>query len=260
MKKKFFAHLRKWHRRLGISAAVFILLLSFSGIALNHSDQLGLPHSNVDSRFVTTLYGLKDPDSIRAFAIADNFLIAADGQLWLGDHYIMDNVGELKSAVVFSGVIVAIVDQQLLLISKDGEVIEKMDSAAGIPEKISQLAASINPKDSADRIWIKTETEWFESDKELLQWQRTETPETPVLSTPFQLSSEQKQRFSNNFRSRLITWERVVLDFHSGRILGIAGPLFSDLVALLLILLSVSGISMWVRNSRKPKIIRKTKK
>ena len=86
MKKKFFAHLRKWHRRLGISAAVFILLLSFSGIALNHSDQLGLPHSNVDSRFVTTLYGLKDPDSIRAFAIADNFLIAADGQLWSLHH------------------------------------------------------------------------------------------------------------------------------------------------------------------------------
>ncbi len=251
MKKKIFAHLRRWHRRLGISAAVFILLLSVSGIMLNHSDELKLPQSHVDSDFISSLYGLKDPDSIQAFEIDGSLLIATDEQLWLSDKHIMDDVGNLKSAVILNGVIVAIVDEELLLLSAAGEIIEKMDASAGVPEKINQLAVSINGINSTDNIWIKSATQWFVSDEQLLQWQLVETHSIPDWVTPAKLSTEQQQHISRNFRSRLITWERVILDFHSGRVFGIAGPLFSDLVALLLILLSVSGIAMWLRNSRK---------
>jgi len=251
MKKKLFAHLRRWHRRLGISAAVFILLLSVSGIVLNHSDLLDLPQSHVGSEFITSLYGVKDPDSIRAFSINDNFLIGIDEQLWLDDKHIMDDVGQLKSAVFFNGVIVAIVDRQLLLLSDVGEVVEIMGATAGVPANINQLAISINGVNSADKIWIRSPTQRFVSDEQMLQWQLAETALTPDWVTPAKLSTQQHRHFSKNFRSRLISWERVILDFHSGRIFGNVGPLFSDLVALLLILLSVSGIAMWVRNSRK---------
>ena len=38
-----------WHRRLGVIAAFFVLVLSVSGIVLNHSSELGLDRSFVDS-------------------------------------------------------------------------------------------------------------------------------------------------------------------------------------------------------------------
>ena len=258
MKKKLFAHLRKWHRRLGISAAVFILLLSVSGIALNHSDQFEFPQTHVDSDFITSLYGLKDPDTIQAFAINDTFLIGVDEQLWLGDNHIIDDAGYLKSAVFFNGVIVAIVDEQLLLLSASGEIIEKMNSFAGVPENISQLAVSLDGSKTVDLIWMKSPNQLFVSDEQLLQWDLVEADFTLDWAMPVQLSTVQQQHISKNFRSLLITWERVILDFHSGRIFGVMGPLFSDLVALLLILLSISGISMWVRNFRKAKNIKKS--
>jgi hypothetical protein len=253
MKRKLFAHLRKWHRILGISASIFILLLSLSGIVLNHSDQFTLPTTHVKSEFILSFYGLSDPEKIRAFEINHSTLIATDDQLWLGDKLVLDNVGSLVSAVYFNGVIVAIVDEQLLLLSSEGEVIEKMDTTAGIPKNISHLATQLNGKLNADKIWLKTTTAWYVSDEQLLHWQLAETSLIPDWVKPVELSEVQLDQAHKNFRSRVINWERVLLDFHSGRIFGIAGPLFSDLVALLLILLSISGIAMWLRNARKKK-------
>jgi uncharacterized iron-regulated membrane protein len=46
-----------------------------------------------------------------------------------------------------------------------------------------------------------------------------------------------------------LPWERVVLDLHSGRIVGLAGVYFMDLIALLLIFLSVSGITLWAKRT-----------
>jgi uncharacterized iron-regulated membrane protein len=42
----------------------------------------------------------------------------------------------------------------------------------------------------------------------------------------------------------------VMLDAHSGRIFGDLGVLFMDIVAIMLILLSVSGIYIWLRYAR----------
>ena len=54
------------------------------------------------------------------------------------------------------------------------------------------------------------------------------------------------------WRGRGVTVERLLLDLHSGRIFSAAGPLLMDLVAVFLILLSVSGIILSkVRNRRK---------
>ena len=53
------------------------------------------------------------------------------------------------------------------------------------------------------------------------------------------------------YRGRGLTIERVVADIHSGRIVGLAGPYFMDLVAILLIVLGISGLVIWLRPRRK---------
>ena len=44
-------HLREWHRKLGIIAAFFIIFLSISGVALNHTTALSLSHQPITNTF-----------------------------------------------------------------------------------------------------------------------------------------------------------------------------------------------------------------
>ena len=43
----------------------------------------------------------------------------------------------------------------------------------------------------------------------------------------------------------VVSWEQFILDLHSGKLLGLYGVMFSDLLAVLLIFMSISGIMMW---------------
>ena len=47
--------------------------------------------------------------------------------------------------------------------------------------------------------------------------------------------------------------ERVLLDFHSGRIFGPVGIVVYDLLALMVLVLSISGLIIWVRGKRNGK-------
>jgi uncharacterized iron-regulated membrane protein len=43
----------------------------------------------------------------------------------------------------------------------------------------------------------------------------------------------------------------VIADIHSGRIVTITGPYLMDAVAILLIILSITGVVMWLRPRKK---------
>jgi hypothetical protein len=49
------------------------------------------------------------------------------------------------------------------------------------------------------------------------------------------------------YRGKGLPLERVILDIHSGRILGQAGVLLIDFMAILFLLLAMSGVWMWVK-------------
>jgi hypothetical protein len=49
------------------------------------------------------------------------------------------------------------------------------------------------------------------------------------------------------YRGRGLSVERVIADLHSGRVIGIVGPFVMDVVAVLLIVLSLSGLLLWLR-------------
>jgi len=255
---RFTFHLRVWHRRLGISASAFILFLSLSGLLLNHTDDLALPHAHVNQSWLLSLYGIQQPEKFRSFKLAgieQNHLTSVDDQLWFIQNqpssqdwkfkWIQSDLGELKSAVVFNQVIVVAIGHEILLLDLQGGLIDRMSETMGIPPNIAQLYAD------TDKLWAKTEQGIFTTDEQLLQWQRLVSVTEPEWLQSVRLSDEQRAIASLHYRSRLLTWERVLLDVHSGRIWGKFGPLFSDLIALLLIMLSFSGIYMWMRGPKK---------
>jgi len=51
-------------------------------------------------------------------------------------------------------------------------------------------------------------------------------------------------------RNQTISWQRVVLDMHSGRWFGPLGPWIVDLAALVLLFLACSGFWIWYSRRR----------
>ena len=69
----------------------------------------------------------------------------------------------------------------------------------------------------------------------------------PEWIKPEQVSEQIKSAAIQRYQSQHLTLERIFVDAHSGRILGTLGVLLMDLVAIILVLLSISGLYIWLR-------------
>jgi uncharacterized iron-regulated membrane protein len=52
----------RWHRRIGVVATLFIILLSITGILLNHNAQLSLHKVNIESPWLLELYNIDNTE------------------------------------------------------------------------------------------------------------------------------------------------------------------------------------------------------
>ena len=53
--------LLRWHWRIGLFAVIFLVLISITGIALNHAQFLGLNHIYLDAPWIMSLYNMDLP-------------------------------------------------------------------------------------------------------------------------------------------------------------------------------------------------------
>ena len=64
------------------------------------------------------------------------------------------------------------------------------------------------------------------------------------------ISEKQRQIIENKSLSKTITYERIVVDLHSGRLFGSFGVTLVDLVTIGIILLSITGAYSWIRHKK----------
>lgn len=244
-------HLREWHRKLGIIAAFFIIFLSITGVALNHTTTLSLAHKPISNGWLLDHYGISPPNDIRFYQ--QNLLQVTNNLVWLDDKLLLESSADIVSAGVMSArmssdtiVDVFIIASQthLYIYNNQGEMLDQLGVEAGIPEGIEALSID------KDTVIVKTSSGYYQSDSDFLYWQDISTLVEPLWITAESVSLQKEQQAALAYRSQFLTLERIVLDAHSGRLLGLAGVLFMDAVAILLILLSLSGIYIWVRYAR----------
>lgn len=242
--------MRRLHRSFGAAAAVFVLFMVLSGIAINHSNDLGLDRQAVSQSFMLDWYGLGKPENIRNFAVGSEWLSFAGSQLYLNDKSVAtlsDGVGAISNGELF----IAAGSDELLLLDLEGNLIERIPWAPiGVaPIESVGLHADTNVAvKSANRVWL--------ADAELLNWRPAkEAKSTLRWSSPESVPDELKQAITHSYRGEGPSLERLLLDLHSGRIFGSIGVLIYDLLALALGFLSVSGLVLWFRSRRngKPK-------
>jgi uncharacterized iron-regulated membrane protein len=243
---------RHWHARLGVLAATFFLLLAVSGLALNHTDALGLVKREVNASWLMQWYGLKPSVPTRGYLFKNGYLAATEGR-WVMDGYVLQSTGNKAplGAVSWGDVRVIASEDSLYLYLPDGQLVDKV-SGADLPNRpIMRLGvigrgvidASVMPK-----LVLSTAQGNYVSDDGLI-WQAL-TDNQPVWSSeqtlPSKLSASLNMAFSPS-----LPLERIILDMHSGRIFGQYGPLLMDVMAVGLIALSLSGVWIYLRTVRR---------
>lgn len=250
--------LRPWHRGLGIISALFILLMALSGMLINHSNHLSIDTAHVKQNWLLDYYGITPPSQIDIYQTSPLKIASSDNLIWIDNRLAVEADSSIKGMLSLGRMLVAVDSNNLYLLSKEGELLEKQDASTGLPRGIEAIGFD-------EQVWLKTSTGTFMADDDLIEWNQAQ-PFAPIAwTTPLAADSdemninirEEREAITLQARSSHLTWERVLLDIHSGRFFGSLGPWLMDLVALALIIMAVSGIYMW--QQQKPKKQRKRK-
>lgn len=237
--------LRRWHARLGVATALFFMVLIVTGVALNHTDRLGLAHIPVQSEAMTRWYGLPPPQIVAVYE-AGEFIATPTVWLYRGQR-LPESTGGVVGVARTPDMLAVATAQTLSLYTGQGERIDLLQGTALPALPITGLGRTENaialktPKGvfaSSDGIG------WLAIPEERITWSQPQAP------TPQTLARVSRQLAPN------IPLERVLLDLHSGRLLGRYGPLLMDAAALILLLLSLSGLWIqwrsWQQKRRHP--------
>lgn len=218
-------------------------------MALNHTGSLLLAHQPITNTWLLDHYGIAPPNDVRFYQ--QNALQVTNNLLWLNDRLLLESTSELVAATLISSgqystdqIILAVSSNQLTLFNQQGDLIDQLGEALGVPQNIN--AFSVNQHD----VIVKTATGYFQTNTDFLTWQKVTFVIEPNWITPIEVSDTLTAKAELAYRSQFLTLERIILDAHSGRIFGLFGVLFMDAVAILLILLSLSGVYIWVRYAR----------
>lgn len=233
-----------WHRRIGLAALVLVIILAITGIMLNHTESLALDESYVDSSLILNWYGLEPEGEPVAYDAGGHTLSQWNEQLFFDQSTTASSTQKLRGAVDSDRFIVAAFDSELLLLSNNGDIIERIPAGTSFSD-----IRRIGIRDQ--RSVIETsESLYYMADEHILDWDLV-INEGIQWSQPAVLTETDRNRLREAYRGRGLSLERVILDLHSGRILGEYGIYLMDAAAIALLWLSMSGLWVWWRRRIK---------
>ena len=243
-KLKILKKILRLHIYVGLGISLLLIHLSITGIFLNHTDDLELNKTYISSTWILNLYGLNVPRPSKIFTIQQDNFSQFDTEVFLNNKpiFLFDSelIGVIKDRENF---IIAARDE-LFIVNQSGVLIDKQKILSFTIKSIGKYKEKIVIKDEQLNKWVgkSISAKWAPIIKDNINWSK------PGTMTPLN-KKEIKQYFVGNG----ISLEQIILDFHSGAIFKKEGKIFFDLVSLLLIFLSVSGIWLWLIKRKKGK-------
>lgn len=251
---KFTAFL--WHRRIGLLALVLVIILAITGIMLNHTEKFNLDETFVNNSALLNWYGITPDDEPISFRIKNNLenevqshvISAWNHQLFFDDTAIIKLEQTMHGAIGAEQFIVVALDNEIILLSYEGEFIERVSTSISF-SNIQRLGMKYK------RPVIETsEPLYYMADEHILDWDVI-INEDIEWTEQYSLNDEEREALLVAYRGNGLKLERVILDLHSGRIFGSYGVYLMDAAAIALLWLSFSGL--WVWSSRRRKMQKK---
>lgn len=243
---KFTAFL--WHRRIGLMAIILVVILAVTGIMLNHTERLNLDGTYVKSSWLLNWYGIAPKDEPISYQINNahghHVISAWHDQLFFDDRVITKLDQTMHGAINAAQFIVIALDSEIILLSFEGELIERVNTSISF-SNIQRLGMKY------ERPVIETsEPLYFMADEHILDWDVI-INEGIEWVEPYQLSDQEYDKLLSAYIGNGLKLERVILDLHSGRIFGEYGIYLMDAAAIALLWLSFSGLWVWMSRKRK---------
>lgn len=240
LRRKINQHLLRLHRRLGVLLLILAVLLATTGILLNHTDQLRLDSRHLSHPALLSWYGIQPPP-LQCFPGADEWLCQKGDSLYLGEQPVADIETSLRGIARTPELLIVATAGELILLTPGGELIERLAAPATI-EAIGHQAGDreVILRDLQGRFW--SSQDWLTLQpverRQAVEWNRPQPPPANIQAA-----------IDVQWQAGSLTWERLLLDLHSGRVLGEWGVWLMDAVAVGLILLGLSGF--WMHRVRK---------
>jgi len=242
-RKTFRRQLFFLHRYLGIASALFVTLLAVTGLMLNHTEQLHLDERKVQWAPLLSWYGIEVPKPGNSVVVNGQRLTDFAGQLYLNEQPVTQSTGKLIGAIAMPQFFVAAYESELLLVTPYGELVERLNGLAGVPTPV--LAIGVQTKKHLPV--LRSGVGEFIADQELFEWRTLDRVENISWSQSQMVPPDVEQRLRALYSGEGLNLESVILDLHSGRIMGSLGVLVMDLAAMTLLLLVGIGVWLWIR-------------
>jgi len=230
---------RRFHRWVGVGILVFVLYLALTGVALNHSVDLGLDRRYVSWTWVLDAYGIEAPAPSASFADGGKRVSLLGERLFLDGRDTGRTATALAGMVALEPLILVGAGHVAHVLTTDGDYVEGMDLRSQLPGAIERVGRT-----AAGAI-IESAGQYFVVDADMTSlgpWDgAADAIAWSVASPP---SADELADLQAAWRGRGITLERLLQDLHSGRIFAGAGQILLDLVAILMIVLSLTGLLM----------------
>lgn len=236
-----------WHRYVGLTAALLVLILAVTGLALNHTERWQLDSRHVTWDWVLDWYGVEAPAQSLSFLAGNQRISQMGRHLYLDRAELPGEYDSLRGAVALREWLVVAADQSLLLLSPDGELIERLTGHDGVPAGLQSVGIS-----PVGQLVVRGGHGIYAPDEEFLDWGHWYgNLELVQWSAPSPLPPALRGDLARHYRTEVLPLERVLLDLHSGRIFGSWGVYLMDAAALFLLFLAGSGSWLWIQQRRK---------
>lgn len=225
----------RWHRRLGLLVTFLVALLCFSGVLLQHTESLKLDRIYLTSSWLLNWYNYPEPQ-VELAQLQHHQVAQVDGQLLLNSKVVASSHGKLWGAAQTDEFILIASGELLYWLTTDGETVDVLP----IPAQPSPNALT----HTGSQFQLLTSQGWLLADPELSDWAPTNTPAQRPVSI---VTADFRQLELPAGLAVGISFERLLLDLHSGRLFGVIGVFLMDLASICLLLLAFSGCWMWLR-------------
>jgi PepSY-associated transmembrane protein len=229
---------RRWHRWLGLLVAVPVLVLSVTGVLLNHIESLSWADEPLPP-WLARSYGVPVPEQINGSRVGEHWYAQAGERLFLDGRAVAACSPPFQGAVTVQGLTVAGCGGDLLLM-KGADLVERLRPAQGVPAFI--------------RFGVAGEVLVLETDNRLLRFDLDQLESAVLPSTDWQpapiapVPATMLPGLQAASVPASLNWQRLLQDLHAGRLFGLAGQLVMDLAALLLVILAFTGVIIWSRS------------
>lgn len=233
-----------WHRYSGLFAALFVIFVTATGIALNHTDGLALKSYHISSSLILDRYQVKNPGKTFSFNSNGRIISQADDLLFVGANTVIPVESDSLGAIEFKDWLLIALTDEILLIDSTDQRVGSLNGADGVPKNIHKIGVDdqgqVKILANGQVYHLKADFSIEKSNSNVvISWSKA----APVSDS---FTAEINQRY----RSNIISLETLVLDIHSGRFFGSYGALFFDFIGIILLFLSITGVIIWLRQRK----------